>query len=316
MVKLNTTEAVLDYYAMLRGPFIVQFSNDPPTKWLLYPSDEYTKAHGDKAPRHRLVFVDEVIIELDIEDKKLNNTYAIQICNTLKKNNITYSRWSSGGKSNHIHINFGELNKYHSDVRPLMKWILIKHYCEGLIGKAKVDKGLTKNRHMIRTEWSEREDGKGKKRLLEQYKAEAGNTIPSACLLQFDKDLEDENKRRKLLAEMYKNNPTLGTTEDTCIRFIKSDDTPLLDGRKNSLFILACHYAISMPYAETYSKLMEWNVINLKGYFNDYQITQVLKSVYKNGYKPGVRFKREFLDMVGRPDLVKALDEEYNITIK
>src|SRR3990167_11076567 len=95
MVKLNTTEAVLDYYAMLRGPFIVQFSNDPPTKWLLYPSDEYTKAHGDKAPRHRLVFVDEVIIELYIEDKKLNNTYAIQICNTLKKNNITYSRWSS-----------------------------------------------------------------------------------------------------------------------------------------------------------------------------------------------------------------------------
>ena len=125
----RTARAMLEQYLLDYGPFIVQHSLDPPSKWREYGTIEYYEKYDYRIPKHRLIFKNEIVIEPDVKNKALNDSISKKICARLEHSGISYTRWHSGNKSNHIHIFFKDLEKLNDSFRPIAKWEIIKFFC-------------------------------------------------------------------------------------------------------------------------------------------------------------------------------------------
>lgn len=66
-----------------------------------YLSEEYTP---HKKYTHRSILPNEVVLEYDLENKKLNKALAQTVISRLIRDEMVYSAWFTGNKSTHVHF--------------------------------------------------------------------------------------------------------------------------------------------------------------------------------------------------------------------
>lgn len=295
----KSTRDYLSFYFNTYGPFAVREACGAGYPWVTYGTGQYDVLFSRKVPKHRIVFPDEIIIELDHPERKWNDYYAELIMKRLRRMKFSYSHFTSGGKSNHIHMFFPQIRRMEVHQRLLFKKLLIFFICAGLMQKAEVDNNMfMKTRQMIRMELTEREDGKGQKLLL-GYKNYGENEIPKFIFKEIENQKRIEKERRekwKKEADVKKGTPW--PLEEKCIKYILSETfAHTRDGRKNALFILASYYLKKgLQPVEAYCKVKRWNDYNLNRYFTDNQIRY---QVQRKPYRLGLRTYESFLYQMG-----------------
>lgn len=169
---------LMEYYNKYQKSIIVVYRGDASGSWAkrcLYLSPKYSPM---VEYNHRQILDDEIVIEYDNEDVKLNSRLADKVSAKLRADGILFSKWHSGNKSEHIHL---IVKKYDLANKELFKKAIMKHYGTYYydeVNKIIYDKyrdGLTKltcdlrlsgANHLIRAEYGLHEKTGEKKRLL------------------------------------------------------------------------------------------------------------------------------------------------------
>jgi hypothetical protein len=125
----KTTEQFLDLYKDRYGHFFVKDSIKSRQKWILYGTYEYKNSYVFSLPKHRIIFSDEVVIDIDHPNIQYNKDVAIELMESWYKNGLKFLWWDSGSKKSHFHFIFPELNMYDTVDRPLMKMLIMRWLC-------------------------------------------------------------------------------------------------------------------------------------------------------------------------------------------
>jgi len=250
-------------------------------------SPEYSRT---KKYNHRVTLDKEIVIEFD-EEKPEDNEKAINIvCKRLKKDDIKYSLWYSGGKSTHCHF-FVDTKKA-SNLR-LLKSVIMRHYCEGL--EFKPDLQLA-GKHLIRAEFGINEKtGKYKTKLYQSKEYPILNTIKQEV---WDKYIKEMNWLLK--ASMTRSTNDLADSE-----YIKKllDTTyfndKLKDGRNRIIFVLANVLKTKYEKKELINLLQQWYKYCGGKKMSDNQIAYVVYKAYKTDQSPGLKYILQLLKELG-----------------
>lgn len=254
-----------------QAPFWVRPSNHKWEPWLLTGSSEFQEYYRCKPeyPKHRIVFADEVVFDIDVEDKKLNKEAMEAICTKMDKDNISYDVWNTGSKkaSHHIHALFPELLEYGQEDRRTAKEAIMRYYAYEYIIKAKIDMLVAGKKHLIRMEGAEHEKTYKDKVLLRfNGELKGNNTIPEIVINTIQKVFHTQ------LEQMI--NPEIVLPMETkgrippCIAYFTQDEfANIKDLRKTALFVMVSYFKRKMNPEELFAYLSSWNQNVLKGYF-------------------------------------------------
>ena len=102
---------ILDNFYKKYGKFRVAAHTQFGWSYYTYPSDNalYMLKRDDLTDRS--IMKDEIVIENDLNMRKMNMGLSLQHEKKLRMNGISYTKWFSGNKSYHIQTYFKELNK-------------------------------------------------------------------------------------------------------------------------------------------------------------------------------------------------------------
>ena len=113
------------YYDNFQKQIVLVYRGTTEENWAkrcLYLDDKYS----DKVPyNHRSILNNELIIEYDSNDPKVNEQLSNKVKVKLKADNINFAVYSSGNRSQHIHI---LLKTYNVSNTKLFKTTLMRHY--------------------------------------------------------------------------------------------------------------------------------------------------------------------------------------------
>lgn len=257
-------------------------------KWELYSSIK------DKTVflpiNHREIFPQEVIFDFDVKDNKRLIYYYEKIKRKLKRHNIAFKAYHTGGKGIHIHILYNELLDYSYEDRTIIKRKIIDYFFSDATGRsfsqyAKVDYQLC-SRHLVRAEYGKHEKTGRHKTLIFEYTPliKKDNSIPEKVLNEFKKEKEKPSPKTNILV----GRGYLGVNFP-CISFLLSQDfTGCEDGRKRALRSLCSYFYINLG-DKGLDQIKEWNEYKLNGYFTEKKIENAWNSI-KNMIKKGRRF--------------------------
>lgn len=94
----------LSKYYELQNQILLCYRPTEQSSWAdrcLYLSEDYISS---KPYNHRSILRNEVVIEYDEDDEHDNSTLSQWVCDKLDEEKISYARWKSGNKSQHIHL--------------------------------------------------------------------------------------------------------------------------------------------------------------------------------------------------------------------
>lgn len=130
----------------------------------------------------REILNDEIVIELDSDDKNLVTKAIRQTCINLSQANLIFELWDHGGRSPHIHIHNLPITQYSPDQRKKFKELFIKRYVPKEYLKF-VDLSLT-GVHLIALEYAPHWKGSG--RIKKPVEILSSEYDPIPCVLVGD----------------------------------------------------------------------------------------------------------------------------------
>jgi len=283
------------------GTFHTRYNLFGRHRWIPYNSKVYKEFYEGKRlfPGHREVLRDEVVLDFDTPIRKDRDECIYNLNERLLTNNVAFSLWKTGGKGVHYHILFEELGEMSAGNRSLMKHLLIRHYCWGLIDKARIDFQLC-GKHLVRSEGGKHEKTVDSKTLLLANKEFELNKIPDKVWVKYEEHKVKEKEYVENVNPDFEGLPP-------CIKFILSNDfVSAKDGRKNALFVLANWYkSKGLAYKEIVTLINDWNHYTLHDYLNDIQINATVKSC--KGMM-GCRGRMNFLSMINKVSLCEGCE--------
>ena len=198
---------------------------------------------------HRSILFNEIVIEFDHDDLKINKRLAEKVADRLSKDKITYMIWHSGNKSYHLHTLVN--TKKVSNLR-LLKKKFIQHYTEGL--PFKPDLQVAADSHLIRAEFGIHEKTNMiKTKVYESRKYFRLNTIPKSVWQEYSKAITTVVRRRisKDVGE---------ESECTCLKYIgvAEEFRENQDGCERALFVLIHTLKKKYKKDELQKHLWEW----------------------------------------------------------
>lgn len=196
-----------------------------------------------KPYNHRQILRNEVVIEYDEDDPDKNLRLIQDIEKRLKRNNIAYSLWFSGGKSYHLHIML-DIPK-DADVG-FVKRMWVFHFTTGL---PRPDMQLFGN-HLIRAEYGVHEKTQRvKKRLRQSPEYPLLNHIPENILNRAE---EFENNREEIDNTHLINSDAIKLLSDAN-RFRQYND-----GKERAMFILIHVLKQNNPQDKVIKWIQQW----------------------------------------------------------
>ena len=191
------------YYTYYQKQIILVYRREEKSNWgnrCLYLSPRYSPL---VQYNHRSLLDDEVVIEYDNKDKRLNERLASRVRVKLRADKLKYAVWSSGNKSQHIHI---ICKDYNPSNRELFKKTIMRYYGtfyydekndkiyeEYAPGRIKLfpDLGLASSNHLIRAEFGVHEKTQDNKSLIyKDYEYPCRSKIPNEIFEEYVKSME------------------------------------------------------------------------------------------------------------------------------
>jgi len=282
------------------GDFHVSFKIG--RKWELYSEtiDKWTFLPIN----HREVFPQEIVFDFDLNNQEKLTYYYKRIVVKLKKHNLKFYAFTTGGKGIHIHILFPEILKHDIKDRPLLKKSIIDYFFRDSKGNsfshlAKVDYQLC-SRHLVRAEFGLHEKTRKYKEPLYEFTPliKEDNKIPSGALELFKEELKPKKSRKGILSSTG-----IKQVAFPCIQYLLSQDfAGNNDGRKRALIML-CSYFYSNLGKKGFSIIVEWNDYKLNGYFSEEQLNSKwdsMKKMVDGGKRFGCTSMKYLLNEFGR----------------
>ena len=293
----------LTKYYRIYGKLRVAFCNRKTKQWIhtTYPSEEFNKFFGKKLyTLHRQIMHDEIVIETDLYSWYDNSVINLGIVDKCLSNMWKFSSWTSGNKSFHTHLFFPQLRKIKQRHKlKSAKELFIKWFFDDLDKKEdeetncerlKVD--LLTGKQLIRAEYQLHEKTKRNKiPIVEHYKDEK-NIMPKEVVLIF-------NKKEKIKVKKF-----IPNTQLPCINILLS--TPLKDGRKRVMFILAAHLKTIMTQQQLTQLLMLWSNKKQQGLLTYGNISGCVNNQYRTKSKPGCRYIKQVLTDAGLKSMCRG----------
>lgn len=261
---------------------------------------EYWERRRDTQPGHRYIFPDEIVIDLDNDDIRINKKNAKKIEKRLEKKGLTYRKFYSGNKGYHFHLFFPELKDYEGFHNKIMKQLIVygfifgcEHMCKHkdcLIKEYSVDTQLT-GKHLIRCEYGLHEKTGRVKRLLKDNLSEMENIIPINIKKKFE-DISENVKVDFSNLNIVHRSPTFNAIISNY----------LSDGKKRACFFLASRLKLmGKTEEETLNVIMQWNNNIQKLQLTEQNIRNVVYNGYKEpkGLYTGDTYGRQILNEAG-----------------
>jgi hypothetical protein len=188
---LQTLKEYLVKYEEMQEDLILCYRPTIDKGWndrCLYGDDKYDEY---KAYNHRSILHNEIIIEFDDDDIELNKKCMKKVIAELTKDNICYSLWTSGNKSEHCHFFID--SKQCKNIA-LLKKVVMRYYTTGLA--IQPDLRLASS-HLIRAEYGVNEkSGVNKTKIQEIIGYPRVNTLRQEIWDKYKKEEETSIKRR------------------------------------------------------------------------------------------------------------------------
>lgn len=296
--RFKTTEEYLEFHSKRSGKFHTRYMNiKQPHPWIVYNSKEYKEIYTvqllQEKPHHREVLSTEVVIDVDVDDKKEMNIVTDMITARLCAFETKFSLWETGGKGVHFHTYWKGLDKYTSDDRKILKELILKHLCFGVMQRGRIDTQLCST-HMIRAEHGQHEATRHYKSFLKGHNELEYNEIPEVVIKQFEA-FKERMSHWKPCKIVDKSMPI-------CVQFFLSDDfIAVKDGRKNALFALSSWYKQQgLSNNENIEKLIKFDHYNLHGYLGKHRINAAVRS---NKGLMRCSGRHKILQMIGKGDI-------------
>ena len=127
-------------------------------------------------PNHRQIEKDEVVYDIDCEDRALAHKIMDKISARLCAEEIGHRIYDTTNRGYHIHIRFPHMKDFNQPIRTKIRTQLRLHYCEGFINF--IDKQKDSDRNMIRLELSNHETTGKPKMVIYETKQSINNQLP------------------------------------------------------------------------------------------------------------------------------------------
>jgi len=125
-IKTRTLGSFLRwYYNNCQKNVVLVYRGELEQNWskrCLYLDDNF---HPMLGYNHRTIMDNEIVLEYDEDDSKLNERLVAKVITKLNTDGIKYSKWFSGNKSIHCHF---ILKDYKVSNKPLFKNVIMRHY--------------------------------------------------------------------------------------------------------------------------------------------------------------------------------------------
>lgn len=241
-----------------------------------------------KAYNHRGVLECEVVIEFDNDSPELNAELAAKVTKQMQNEGVSYARWFSGSKSEHVHVLFDLKEAHRKDT---LRKAIIKYYTKNL--EFKPDIAMGNNNHLIRAEYGVNEKtGKHKRLLGRSARYPVLNTIPSGAWDIYIKDCQ-----RMLRAEMTK---TVNEVSESELIKKLLDTTyfndNIKDGRSRIIFVLANVLCGKYEKKELIDLLINWYRYTGGRKLRYGQIAYVVHKAYREPYNIGAGYLQSLMD--------------------
>lgn len=301
MVRETLTTYLTKYYEV-QDKILLCYRPTERNDWkdrCFYLEDKYDPL---KKYNHRSILMNEVVIEFDDEDKKVNSKMAEEVQKRLDKDNLKYSKWFSGGKSTHIHLllDIGEA----SNVR-LLKTVFVRHYTEGL--KLLPDLQLTYPNHLVRAEFGIHEKtGREKSLLFKSRGYPKLNFIPQVVWDKYTVAMAKVVKTK--LTKDIKNFGELPGVE---LLFKTEEIAKVNDGRERSLLLLIKVLRSKYRKDELVKYLQDWYKYTKGSKLRDAQIAGKVYYYWDKDYsfQWWVEYLNDLLIDIGHEDKVVTVEE-------
>ena len=249
---------------------------------------------------HRRMLRNEVVIEFDNKNPEKNKELALDAAKHIKALGIDYSLWFSGNKSYHVHLLL-DMGKavYPSD----LKRCFMRSVCKGELP----DLQLAGDNHLIRAEWGVHEKtGKKKELLYRTRNYPSVSRIPPRIWEEYYQERRQASFNRVANNEQIKEHPGFKFILESC-EFKESDD-----GRKRALYVLT--NVLKKDYADQKEELIkllqDWYRYSGGKGMSDRDVAQHVNYQWNKSYTISERYLNEFLESIGRGDLVRKKNTE------
>jgi len=266
-----------------------------------YPSKRVNNVLESNGVTDRYILQDEIVIETDMNMRKMNRAVSEQQEKKLLKHNYSYKRWFSGNKSYHIHTIFPELMMINNDYdRKLLKSLFIK-WLYGLLDDVsvelfnkrkaslighKVDLQLC-GKHLIRLEHSQHTKTGVRKRLLSENISDTINKLPYIVWKKF-----------VLLSAKFKSDkPIIQVKDMNCINYFLNNEVE--DCRKRVAFILITNLKSRYGLKTASDIIKSWNNSVNHNHFSEGYITYITNYHACNNYTPKCKYIQDILFELG-----------------
>lgn len=295
-------------YVEKYGKFHFVYALYRPSKWKIYP-DDVTKQEEETLINHREIFPDELVFDLDLKDAIELKKQSDYLKERLKKFQIQYVAWNSGGKcskeniANHFHTIFPELMEVEPDKRKIWKDELYKFVLGTHLTTSKCDLQLS-SRHLIRAEFGKHERTVNYKSLIEEYRLpiEKPNKIPETWKYSIQDTIKKMNEQKTSKVEKRSANVEIFP----CVAyFLSLDFGSLQDGRSRALAIL-CNFFYKSLGDKGINAVKEWNDYKLNRYFSEDKINvqfNSIKRMVESGRNFGCTYTKKLLSDLGKSNI-------------
>lgn len=251
---------------------------------------------------HRSILYNEVVIEFDTDNQKLNRKCVDLAALKLKADGIKWAKWKSGNKSTHLHflINPKEANRLN-----LLKSAFLKLYGTFYIKDKRIspDFRLCGNNILIRAEYGLHEKTGNKKSLISKDKEyPCISEVPERVWKEYGKSV-----RKVLKQKLTKADKDLINSAGFKF-FLDSDSLRITDdGRERAMFMLI--HCLKSQYSDRQDEfirfIQEWYRYSSGRKLTPYQIEQKVKYHWNRHYTFTRQYLNNLLYELGKDDLIE-----------
>lgn len=290
----------LEKYYDIQEEIALVYRPDEESKWgnrCFYLGEGY---NPNTAYNHRRILRNEVVIEFDNPDKKENLRLAQGVSKELKEIGVDHAIWFSGNKSYHVHclLDMGAATNTAG-----VKRCFMRHVCK----EALPDLQLAGDNHLIRAEWGVHEKtGKKKELIYRMQNYPRVSRIPPRVWVEYYQERRQAAFNAVSSNVKIKEHPGFKFILESA-EFKESDD-----GRKRALYLLT--NVLKEDYREKKEELVkllqDWYRYTGGRGLTDREVAQTVNYQWDKPYRISERYLNEFLESIGRGDLVRKVNKE------
>lgn len=278
--------------------------NFPRARWVYLTADSKEakeRLKFEDYPNHYRIPPNEIIIDIDTDNAKDRDDVETEILARVE-GNFTYAMYRNPSGKSHFHFLFDELDRYTCDERKLLKTIILRDLCHGLIRKGKIDMQLV-GKHCVRMPYGEYE----KIYPLVKFK-EPEHIMKYFQFNELKQSWITEMKTKIAEIIIYITKQEMNGNFPCINYFLHEDFNKKLDCRKRALFIIASYFKNKgLSNQETFNEIMTWNNYYLNNHLKPLLVRSCIKS---NNGSVGCRYRKELLTELGKSELCNRCKEQ------